>query len=604
MNAAVHPQPSALSIFPSYLNQEVRRMSWHLFAKSPHLAHSKAFNELAHPLCYQCVTASLAILGSFNLAQSSLFNHIQPLFQKMGGWGSRAIFLFSSAVAIHTSRTTITGSTLRSAMKLRTDLKHGTKFEMAPTTQTQPEMETESVENKPQVAAQSAISGWREYVNAFLAAEISSLTRYYDRVIQWLPREDDKGALLAAVAAPRKETVGKDEPFPDLTDERDKRTAILINGTFNYDFDIQALLIHLKTKLARTSRLVVVLYNPYLRWAYYLATRLGIRKGELPSTFVTRVDLQNIAKVAGFEIVRLRLALYCPWKMLGLGTAINRVMPLVPLARWLSLTSVVVLRPLVPSSKQGISCVIPARNERGNIENALKRFPDLGREAEIIFVEGHSTDGTWEEILRVATLYRDQFRILAVQQPGKGKADAVRLGFSHAREDLLVILDADLTMPPEMLSRFAFAYDQGHGDFVNGSRLVYPMEGAAMRTLNRMGNIFFAKMLSAVLDVRLGDSLCGTKLLTRHDYERMVAWRKDFGEFDPFGDFELLFPAAELGLEIVDVPIRYLARTYGETNIQRFRHGLQLLKMTWVGLVRVKMGIRKKRPLASDDAVS
>jgi hypothetical protein len=243
------------------------------------------------------------------------------------------------------------------------------------------------VAKETQPTAGSPTSGWRNYVNAFLAAEISALTRYYDRVIQWLPREDDKGGLLAAIDAPRKEMVGKDEPFPDLTNERDKRTAILINGTFNHDFDIQALLLQLKTKLARTSRLVVVLYNPYLRWAYYLTNRMGIRKGDLPSTFVTRVDLENIAKVAGFEIVRQRLAVYCPWKMLGLGTAINRVMPLVPMARWLSLTSVVVMRPLVPSSQQGLSCVIPARNERGNIENALKRFPDLGREAEIIFVE-------------------------------------------------------------------------------------------------------------------------------------------------------------------------------------------------------------------------
>ena len=491
-----------------------------------------------------------------------------------------------------------------SAIKPRVSLKRGTKFGMAQLPQMPPQTATESVAKKPQEAAESDISGWRQYVNSFLAAEISALTRYYDRVIQWLPREDDSGGLLAAIDAPRKGTVGKDEPLPDLTLEHDKRTAILINGTFNYDFDIQELLMRLKAKLARTSRIVVVLYNPYLRWAYYLANRLGIRKGELPGTFVTRVDLENIAKVAGFEIVRQRLAMYCPWKMLGLGTAINRVMPLVPLARWLSLTSVVVMRPLVPSSQQGLSCIIPARNERGNIENALKRFPNLGREVEIIFVEGHSTDGTWEEILRVSTAYRDQFRILAVQQPGKGKADAVRLGFSHARENLLVILDADLTMPPEMLARFAYAYDQGHGDFINGSRLVYPMEGAAMRFLNRLGNIFFAKMLSAVLDVRLGDSLCGTKLVTRHDYERMVAWRRDFGEFDPFGDFELLYPAAELGLEIVDVPVRYLARTYGETNIQRFRHGLQLLKMTWVGLVRIKMGIRKKRPATSERVAS
>src|SRR5271168_3118419 len=483
-------------------------------------------------------------------------------------------------------------------MKLRADLKHDKTFWMAQLTQMQPEIETTRIAKKPGHVPGDPAPGWRIYVNAFLAAEISSLTRYYDRVIQWLPREDDKGGLLAAVEAPRKETVGRDEPFPDLTHERDKRTAVLINGTFNHDFDIQALLLQLKAKLARTSRLMVVLYNPYLRWAYYLTNRLGIRKGDLPSTFVTRVDLENIAKVAGFEIVRQRLAVYCPWKMLGLGTAINRVLPLVPLLRWFSLTSVVVLRPLPDPSLNGVSCVIPARNERGNIENALKRFPDLGCEAEIIFVEGHSTDGTWEEILRVSALYKDQFRILAVQQPGKGKADAVRLGFSHAREDLLVILDADLTMPPEMLTRFSYAYDQGHGDFINGSRLVYQMEGEAMRFLNRMGNIFFAKMLSSVLDVRLGDSLCGTKLVTRHDYERMVAWRKDFGEFDPFGDFELLFPAAELGLEIVDVPVRYLARTYGETNIQRFRHGLQLLKMTWVGLVRIKMGIRKKRPRA------
>lgn len=465
----------------------------------------------------------------------------------------------------------------------------------------QSELIAERLARTPRKMGLQPISGWRRYANEFLATEISTFTRYYDRVIQWLPRDDDTGHLLDAIDAPVKRVVDKDESFPDLTHEFDHRTAVLINGTFNHDYDIQALLLQLKYKLARTARVVAVLYNPYLRWIYFLANKIGLRKGELPSTFVTRVDLQNIAKVAGFEIVRQRLAVYCPAKLFGLGTAINRVMPLIPLARWFGLCSIVVLRPLVPSAKPGVSCVIPARNERGNIENVLKRFPDLGCETEIIFIEGHSTDGTWEEILRVSTLYKDKFNVLAVQQAGKGKADAVRLGFSHARQDLLVVLDADLTMPPEMLSRFVYAYNQGHGDFINGSRLVYPMEGAAMRFLNRLGNIFFAKLLSHVLDVRLGDSLCGTKLLTRHDYQRMIAWRRDFGDFDPFGDFELLFPAAELGLDIVDVPVRYLARTYGETNIQRFRHGLQLLKMTWVGLVRIKMGFRKNPAALPED---
>jgi hypothetical protein len=442
---------------------------------------------------------------------------------------------------------------------------------------------------KERTMAPSVAPGWKNYVNAFLAGELSTLTKYYDRLIQWLPREDDKGGLLDAMEAPVKETVGRDELFPDFSGEGDKRTAVLINGTFNHEYDIQGLLLQLKPKLARSSRVIAILYNPYLRSLYSLANRLGIRSGELPSTFVTQVDLRNIAKVAGFEIVRSRLAIYCPWKLLGLGNVINRVLPLVPLVRWFSLTYIVILRPLGRPSRPGISCVIPARNERGNIENALKRFPNLGCDTEIIFVEGHSNDGTWEEIQRVGPLYCQRFQIQAWQQTGKGKADAVRLGFAHATQPLLVILDADLTMPPEMLGRFYEAYCQGFGDFINGSRLVYPMEGDAMRFLNRLGNIFFAKMLSGILDVRIGDSLCGTKLVSRSDYQRMVAWRSDFGDFDPFGDFELLYPAAVLGLGIVDIPIRYLARTYGETNIQRFRHGLLLLKMTWIGLIRIKM---------------
>jgi len=211
----------------------------------------------------------------------------------------------------------------------------------------------------------------------------------------------------------------------------------------------------------------------------------------------------------------------------------------------------------------------------------------------VIFVEGHSNDGTWEEIQRVSGAYADRFRILTLQQTGKGKADAVRLGFSHATQPLLTILDADLTMPPEMLGRFYEAYRDGQGDFVNGTRLVYPMEGDAMRFLNRLGNIFFAKSLSWVLGAHLGDSLCGTKLMAKHDYERFIAWRGDFGDFDPFGDYELLFPAAVLGLGMVDIPVRYLARQYGSTNIRRFRDGFQLLRMTSIGFFRIKLGFAR-----------
>jgi hypothetical protein len=428
-------------------------------------------------------------------------------------------------------------------------------------------------------------------MNRLLAKEISRLARYYDQVIQWLPREDDAGELLSNIDSPRKSRVEKDGPFPSLNGEATQRTAVLINGALNHEFDIQGRLLELKPKLARTSRVVAVLYNPYLRWLYSLANRLGIRKGEVPSTFITRVDLDNIVKISGFEVVCLQYVIYVPWRLLGIGTLVNRILGLLPFVRRFGLALIVTLRPIVTSVPAGLSVVIPARNERANIEGALQQFPELGCPVEIIFVEGHSTDGTWEEIQRVADLYRNRFQIQTLQQRGRGKADAVRLGFSMATQPILTILDADLTMPPEMLGRFYWAYCEGHGDFINGSRLVYPMEGEAMRFLNRLGNVFFAKSLSWLLNARLGDSLCGTKLLTRHDYQRIVAWKRDFGEFDPFGDFELLFPAAIFGLGIVDVPVRYLARRYGSTNISRFRHGMQLLRMTAIGFFRIKLGM-------------
>jgi glycosyltransferase involved in cell wall biosynthesis len=268
-------------------------------------------------------------------------------------------------------------------------------------------------------------------------------------------------------------------------------------------------------------------------------------------------------------------------------------MPAVPGLRWLSLVTVAVMRPVSTARERpSLSIVIPARNERGNVENALRRMPQFGAPVEVIFVEGHSSDGTWEEIQRVVAEWtgRNGWQILAYQQAGRGKADAVRLGFSKARGDLLTILDADLTMPPEKLTRFYDAYCEGAADFVNGTRLVYPMEGEAMRFLNRLGNVFFAKLLSFVLDVRLGDSLCGTKLVSRRDYERFVRWRDDFGDFDPFGDFELLFPAAVLGTGIIDIPVYYRARTYGTTNIRRFRDGAVLFRMSMTGLLRIKFG--------------
>lgn len=433
----------------------------------------------------------------------------------------------------------------------------------------------------------SASGSNSNFIHAAIASRISTFTRYYDELIQFRPLPHETGDLLARIECRAKSCVT--EGLPPVEEDAEKRRAVLINGTLNHSLDIQGILSDIRPALSRTSRVIAVIYNPYLRFLYSVSTALGIRKGPLPTTFVTIADVQGLARLSGYEVVSYSLCGYSPWKLGGLGSLVNAVFQVIPLVRWLALGCVVVLRPVIRSEQRpGLSVVIPARNEFGNIESALKRMPDLGCELEIIFIEGHSTDATWEEIERVRLAYGDKFRILSRQQTGKGKADAVRLGFSIATMPVLTILDADLTMPPEMLSRFYEAYVEGLGDFINGNRLVYPMEGEAMRFLNHLGNIFFAKSLSYVLTTRLGDSLCGTKLLTRHDYARMIAWRSDFGDFDPFGDFELLFPASVLNLGVINIPIRYAARTYGSTNISRFRHGFELLRMTLIGLFRIK----------------
>jgi hypothetical protein len=431
------------------------------------------------------------------------------------------------------------------------------------------------------------------YVYKIIGAEVSATARCHDAVIQLNPLPHDDGLLFENIDCAHKSVATDLDRLPPASD--DQCLAVVLNGNVNYSHDVQGVLEGLKPKLGRSSRVILVLYNPYYGWLYSFLSWLGLRRAPTPPTFLRQTDLRAVAELAGYEVVRLRPALYALISCLGLGTLINKLLPVVPLLRWTGFVAVAVLRPVVAETGQpSMTIVIPARNEEGNIEDALRRIPDMApTRVEVIFVEGHSTDGTWEEIQRVLPLYESRFQLAAYRQSGRGKNDAVRTGFTHASYELLAILDADLTMPPEMLPRYYEAYCLGMGDFIHGNRLVYQMEGEAMRRLNHLGNVFFAKTLSYVLGIRLGDTLCGTKLFSKRDYARIVAWRDRFGDFDPFGDFEFLFAASEMALGIVDIPIRYAARTYGSTNIRRFRDGWRLLKMVGLGFLRVKLGKTK-----------
>jgi SAM-dependent methyltransferase len=365
--------------------------------------------------------------------------------------------------------------------------------------------------------------------------------------------------------------------------------VILLVDVIGHLFDVEETLKGLRRFTTSSTRLVIAYYNFLWEPALRLAERLGLKMPQQQQNWLSPSDIRNLLRLADYEVVKAENRLLCPKQIPVLATLLNRYVAFLPGINRLCLAQYVVARVHGAHERKEytVSIVIPCRNEKGNIEAAVARLPRFGMRQEIIFVDGHSTDGTLEEIHRVMARYPDH-DIQVLTQDGKGKGDAVRKGFAKATGDILMILDADLTMPPEDLPKFYGAIAGGKGEFINGSRLVYPMEEQAMRFLNLLGNKFFSMVFSWLLGERIKDTLCGTKVLFRKDYERIAANRAYFGDFDPFGDFDLLFGASKLNLKILEVPIRYQERTYGTTNIHRFQHGWLLLKMTVYGFFRLK----------------
>jgi hypothetical protein len=367
---------------------------------------------------------------------------------------------------------------------------------------------------------------------------------------------------------------------------------VLLNGNIHYEKDVQVFLHDLRQVLPPASRIVLTFYSTLWKPILRLATKLGLREVTPEENWIASEDVHNLLLLTDYELVRQESKLLVPIYIPLLSYLANRFLAPLPGFRIFNLVNIAVARPVSASMQNqvraSVSVIVPARNEAGNIEAAILRTPAMGPDDELIFIEGNSTDNTWEAICELQKKYGDKRTIRIDRQKGKGKGDAVRKGFSLAEKEILMILDADLTVPPEELPRFYRALVEGKGEFINGSRLVYPMEKQAMRFFNLLGNKFFAVMFSFVLGQRFKDVLCGTKVLTRENYEKLVVHRKYFGEFDPFGDFDLIFGAARMALRIVEVPVHYCERTYGETNIQRWRHGIILLRMLRFAAARIK----------------
>jgi SAM-dependent methyltransferase len=374
---------------------------------------------------------------------------------------------------------------------------------------------------------------------------------------------------------------------------REKFDVVILSDLVNDLWDVQEVLMQVARVSHAGTRIIVNYHNHLWRFLLAMANFFGIGAETLEQNWLSPVDVVNLLNLTGLEPVSHRRAILLPFKIKFLSAFANRfLVNFVPFS-WFALANFVVARrqPDVGESSRSkdlrVSVIVPARNEAGNIENIIRRLPEMGRGTELIFIEGHSKDGTYAAIEQAIAKFPDR-NIKLLRQNGQGKGDAVRLGFETAAGDVLMILDADMTVPPADLTRFFNALAEGRGEFINGVRLVYPMQDQSMRFFNMAGNKFFSLAFSWLLQQPVKDTLCGTKVLLKDDYLKIASNRNYFGEFDPFGDFDLLFGAAKLNMKIIEIPVRYRARMYGETNIHRWSHGWLLLKMMWFAALRIK----------------
>ncbi len=354
------------------------------------------------------------------------------------------------------------------------------------------------------------------------------------------------------------------------------------------------------------SRIIITYYNTFWEPILKLAEKFGMKMPQDYQNWLSLKNIKNLLWLNNFEVIHAGYSLLLPVKIPIISTFINTVIANLPIINELCLSNHLVARKIndlpIVDPEPTVTVLVPCRNEKGNIENAVTRTPTMGSHTEILFVDGNSNDGTVEEIERVIEKYKGKKDIKLLHQipPGSedgaghgkmlklGKGDAVRKGFVAAEGDILMILDADLTVPPEDLPKFYQALVDQKGEFINGSRLVYPMEKEAMRFLNKLANKFFGVLFTWLIGQPVTDTLCGTKALYKKDYIKIVKGRKYFGDFDPFGDFDLLFGAAKQNLRIAEVPIRYRERVYGDIKIERFKHGLLLFKMSWIAMRKLK----------------
>jgi len=325
------------------------------------------------------------------------------------------------------------------------------------------------------------------------------------------------------------------------------------------------------------GKLVITSFNSKYKIIIKILERLKLKDKTLKYSYIHNDKINNIISGNGFDYINSFSKQILPFKLFGLGTLLNRILESLFFLFNLGIKTYSIYR-LKGKEFQNYkkTIIIPAKNEEGNLENIIDRIPKVEK-YEIIIPCGISEDNT-VNVAKMISDSEDYFQVTSFIQSGKGKANAVWEAIQKSSGDVLAILDADISVDPETIPDFFEIIDSNNADFVNGTRLIYQMEKGAMRYINHLGNRLFQFFVGGIVSYPLTDSLCGTKVFKRELYDDLIWWQKKLKYSDPFGDFDLIFTAAFTGRKIIEYPIHYRSRTYGSTQISRFKDGFKLIK--------------------------
>lgn len=332
-------------------------------------------------------------------------------------------------------------------------------------------------------------------------------------------------------------------------------------------------------------------WEPMRRWSK--AESRVLRNAPSSLNRVTVADLLSLGELYGFLPLRFEATKLTPFRTGWIPIELRRIARKLPLIKHLAKDVQVHLykesNAPVNLETQAITIVIPARNEAGNeslLRDALTQIQNRIPQAEVVLVEGNSTDDTYPRLKAIEADFAGRLDLRVMKQTGKGKKNAVVCGFENCRGQLLAIIDCDFTVDiNDSISAIQHAAKR-QCCMINCARTIYPIERDAMRWSNYIGNRLFALVVSYLSGQDISDALCGTKIFTRALYELLIADGTWLSPRDPFGDFTLIFGASNQNYRILNYPVRYYARRSGAPNISRWVDGLKLLRVCWYQLIQ------------------